>query len=615
MEEYWAELLTEFFGSKRAGALAITGEWGSGKTYLYKNLISKIVERSGRKCLYVSLYSYGVSGKTIDDFLIEELSGVKDIDDKSKSSAGALLTGLFTTITSDTKNSGVLSAAVMAVGGAVKKRIIDALEDYVLCFDDLDRLSSDNFLKAWSEINYFSEFKLRKVILLLDETKLPQGSVHASVYEKNIWRDVPIRMSPSEALDQSLELVSSNWLDEFESIRETHLLPVVEFFRIKNIRTISTSLEPLRRIFFYKTALGGDKKINAGRLKKLCQLVFIVFLYSKLNGKKSEEAKEALRSFCNGYYSRQLNVMRQSRQSAPLKEQDSFFQSLPSLDCSNVVNCEFVYDYVLADELDIDDLRRTLVIEAEKADLSDRPVCQIYERLLDRTSMDEPEYLEFFKETLDVISQPRPGVCHIKKLANIITEFSYDSRMGGTPVEFDELILLFQNSIEQWRKFVGVDGYHFEVGLDEFLYFRKEKSDSPEVDRLLGDLDSAARAFEAERAYLDHLKGWAEDENLMVLRELSCNFDMPLFKYIDLQELEKFLASSSGKTLANFNGLITRRFSIGGSVQVILHERETLEELQKMFRNGQGHGYRRVQFTVGFQAVEEALKHIRNIAG
>ncbi|QBR32952.1 hypothetical protein E3Z29_21735 [Pseudomonas sp. S150] len=308
VSSYWSEVLGEYFNSKRSGALAITGEWGSGKTHLFKNTIRKIIEGGGRKCLYVSLYSYGISGKGLDDFLIEELSGIKDVDDKSKNGAGALLTGLFTSITSDPKSAGVIGAAVMAVGGAVKKRIIDALEDYVLCFDDLDRLSESNFLKAWSEINYFSEFKSRKVIILLDETKIFHGSVHAAIYEKNIWRDVPIRMSCSDALKLSLEMVCADLAEELSAVVDTHLMPIVSFFDIKNVRTISTSLEFLKRIHLYKVSIGSEKIVNSHRLKMLYQVVFLASLTSKLRGKKTAEQKATLRSICNGYYDRQLYI-------------------------------------------------------------------------------------------------------------------------------------------------------------------------------------------------------------------------------------------------------------------------------------------------------------------
>jgi len=609
VDSYWSEVLGEYFNSKRTGALAITGEWGSGKTHLFKNTIRKIIEGGGRKCLYVSLYSYGISGKGLDDFLIEELSGIKDVDDKSKSGAGALLTGLFTSITSDPKSAGVIGAAVMAVGGAVKKRIIDALEGYVLCFDDLDRLSESNFLKAWSEINYFSEFKSRKVIMLLDETKILQGSVHAAIYEKNIWRDVPIRMSCSDALKLSVEIVCADLAEELSAIVETHLMPVVSFFDIKNVRTISTSLELLRRIHLYKVSIGSEEVVNSHFLKILYQVVFLASLTSKLRGKKTAEQRATLSSICNGYYDRQLYIAMQDRNSVILSDEDVFIQSLPSLICNGSSRNSFVLDYILFDKLEVDDLKRSLVVSEGYADYSNRPICKLYERLLARTEMSEVEYLAYFNEVIDAIQKPAPGICDIKNLATIIYEFSYDASMGGTPVSLDQLLGIFKESIVKWRELLGIDGYTFEVAGDEF-YVRQGTSCSAELDELLTEFDTAIRKYESEKDFIQRLSGWSNDKELKVLRELAGGFDMPLFKYIEIEELKSFLSLASGATLLKFNSIIRRRFSIGGSVLVILEERDVLLKLKLMFEGGTGFGFRRVQFSEGCQVVDAALKHI-----
>jgi len=42
-------------------ALLINGEWGCGKTYLWKNTITNFLEKKGKVCIYVSLN--GISNK------------------------------------------------------------------------------------------------------------------------------------------------------------------------------------------------------------------------------------------------------------------------------------------------------------------------------------------------------------------------------------------------------------------------------------------------------------------------------------------------------------------------------------------------------------------------
>jgi hypothetical protein len=613
-EDYWSEVVGEYLGSPRTGALAITGEWGSGKTHLYKNTIRSVIERSGRKCLYVSLYSYGVSGKSIDDFLIEELSGVKDVDDASKSGASSLLTGLFTSTISDTKNAGMIGSAVMAVGGAIKKRILDALDSYVLCFDDLDRLSPENFKKVWSEINYFSEFKSRKVILLLDETKLVHGSVHAPEYEKNIWRSVPIRMTPANALDQALELMSSEWSNELTNIKQTHLMPVVDFFNIKNIRTIWTSLELLRRLHLYQDSAGADEKIDRDKLAVLYQNVFLVSLTSVIRGRKTEEHKTTLRSLCGGYHRRKLHMMMKSNKDSSLSEEDKFIQSLPDFDCSNVIDFSFVYDYLMLDELDVEALTTALRVKRRSPkDFSNRPICQIYESLSDRSGLGEASYLAYVNSAVETIANPAPGVCNIKKLANIISEFMYDCKMGGMHETPAELESIFQAAVAKWHDVIGVDGYSFEDGAEDFFMFRQGNSDVPSLEDELLALDKAAKECEARARYLERLENWHVDEGLTVFQELANQYDMPLFKYISEADLESFLQNSNGKTLGRFNAVVSRRFAMGGAVSVIRYERDMLLKLQEMYSKATGYGPRRIQFNEGYKIVGAALENINNL--
>jgi len=610
--DYWTEVTGEFLQSKRTGALVVTGEWGSGKTHLFKNVITKAITRAGSKSLYVSLYSYGVSGKGLDDFLIEELSGIKDVDDKSKASVGTLLTGLFTGITSDPKNSGVMSAAVMAVGSAVKKRIIDSLDGYVLCFDDLDRLDNTNFSKAWAEINYYSEFKSRKVILLLDETRLSHGSVHSDAYEKNIWKDVPIKMTEGEALNQSLNMLSEDLAAELEKVKNSHLLPVVEALKIKNIRTIASSLDMLGRVLLYKDSLGGQGILNLNNVSLLYQIVFLASLVSKRRGKKTESQVETLRSICNGYYQRQLSIMMLSRQANPVVfgEEDLFIQSLPSLACNGATQFGFITDYILHSKLEIESLKNVLLIDENAVDLSDRPICSVYERLIERAELSENDYLTYFEDVLELVNNPRPGVCNISKVASLTSEFCYDAQRGGLPVDLEELSGVFEGAIAKWQALVGQEGYNFECGLDDYFFFRRGLSDTSSLDKALLEWNEVATEFELVSSFVESLQGWFCDPELSLLHERSNHYSMPLFKYLASEDVEAFFRGASGKTLSKLNAIIRSRFSVTGAVLVILDERDALVKLREKFAAEEGFGYRRVQCVEGVRVVEDAIKRI-----
>jgi len=180
---------------KTTGALLLTGDWGSGKTYHIKNKIFPLVEKETEFTpIIVSLYGEA------DRNIIAQKVLFSYFDSKGKNVN--LGTG---TIANNVKN---LANAVPIIKKFVdiEKLILGAGENIfkliphdklLICFDDIERMSDkiniDDFLGL---INDLTENKGCKVLLIANKAKIEDG-----IKEKTIEKTIHFTPNLSEIFD------------------------------------------------------------------------------------------------------------------------------------------------------------------------------------------------------------------------------------------------------------------------------------------------------------------------------------------------------------------------------------------------------------------------------
>ncbi|MDQ9169008.1 P-loop NTPase fold protein [Oxalobacteraceae bacterium R-40] len=138
-------------------AVMLSGSWGAGKTHFWKHRIIPIAEELGFKPVYVSLY------------------GIQAPEEVNRLIAYAMLPIL---------NKKFTKAAGFALGGVASffnvdlnkfkpEDFITAASKAVLCFDDLERISSTvNIEDVLGYINRFVEHQRIKTIIISNETEI-----------------------------------------------------------------------------------------------------------------------------------------------------------------------------------------------------------------------------------------------------------------------------------------------------------------------------------------------------------------------------------------------------------------------------------------------------------
>lgn len=248
------EKINDFLCSEEPQVIAITGNWGVGKTYAWNKTYAEF-EKGSKKYSYVSLTSISsvsdLKRALVSDMLAREYN-VPLKTKKVLSSVAQFIKNL---------NFHGLSLSMLDLSSFY-------LNDMVVCIDDMDRnkgnLSTRELLGFLTELK---EIKNCKIVLIFNDKKIDDvsRSEYNELKEKVIDISVPFELSPSEAAVMVFEVASEN----FEILKDFSTK-----LKITNIRI----LQRIRRLAEKVIELLAQDTPNALR-EALHSLV--LFLYSK----------------------------------------------------------------------------------------------------------------------------------------------------------------------------------------------------------------------------------------------------------------------------------------------------------------------------------------------
>ncbi|MFK3990045.1 P-loop NTPase fold protein [Psychrobacter sp. NPDC064578] len=213
--------LVNLIETEKPCAIALTGEWGVGKTHFWKEFYKK-----NHKDLGVSKYSYvSLFGVDSIDALKFEIALSTHATTQKKDYATGLKSifkkGLDAIDLPKIEGTGV----TLSLGkGLISSAITSIIGDTLICIDDIERLSKNLDIKdVMGLVNHLSLEKNCKVVVILHEGKADKDFIE---YKEKVFDEVL-------TLDNSLSIIK-------EIIINNELFPIYENFYqtmdIKNIR-------------------------------------------------------------------------------------------------------------------------------------------------------------------------------------------------------------------------------------------------------------------------------------------------------------------------------------------------------------------------------------------
>lgn len=289
--KYVYEAIVNHLKMKTTGALLLTGDWGSGKTYHVKNEIFPHIEKETDFIpLIVSLY--GVSNK--NDIAQKVLFSYFDKKGKDSNISTSNIA----------KNLQNFSDAIPFVKKYINiEKLITGTGDNIfrflphdkllICFDDLERISDkinvDDFLGI---VNELVENKGSKVLIIANWREVKGGETFK---EKTIEKTIYFTPDISTILDSIIETYTNedfkNYLKENKEFLLKTLNPKIENDtkelkkQFSNIRTIKFAIEHFKYPF---EIIYNEKNISDDLIKNQLKSVWLFILSISTEFRKSD---------------------------------------------------------------------------------------------------------------------------------------------------------------------------------------------------------------------------------------------------------------------------------------------------------------------------------------
>ncbi|WP_142785008.1 P-loop NTPase fold protein [Changchengzhania lutea] len=225
-------------------ALLISGKWGSGKTYLWKNVLEKKATELGFRPIYISLNGIE-SIKDAESLLFSSILPISDkLQNKEIKNTIKLLRNTANVV------GKIFARGTQLIDFTKGIKINLDVSKVVLCFDDLERCAVAPE-KILGLINEYTEHKNAKVIIFSAEEEINKESDYNRIKEKVIGRILNYTANYNELFNSYIKNITDTEFHEFLASKEKI---VIHFFRshnIENLRTFGFYLENLSQLYNY----------------------------------------------------------------------------------------------------------------------------------------------------------------------------------------------------------------------------------------------------------------------------------------------------------------------------------------------------------------------------
>ena len=544
-------------------ALLINGTWGSGKTYFWKNKLSKLCDEVNLKPIYVSLNGLNKI-ETLDYQLkIKLIPYLNKLDTKKASAIVRISKNIFNKLAEKYGNfnpEDVLKDVEID---------LNLFSNNVVCFDDLERCKIP-LSEVLGYVNDFVEHKRLKVLFLSDENKVISNNDenYDSIKEKVIGRILTYKNDLKGTLSLLLKKYEeiNNEFYLFLTQKEKLIYRYLTEFQEENLRNISFYLENIMKSYsVFKTHPDYIDEVL------YFSLVFTIeFKNGNLTSKDYNDYKgyDDINSSINTYNFSKPNLEEEN----PKDRLKLFHQKYIEKDLLRYNFYPSIYQFILTGYLDNDKLNS----ELQKRHPIEIPLeIRVYQKLLnhDFRSLSNTEFSELFEAVFEYAKNGKYSIYNYYQISLFFNFFS-DSKLIKITKEKIQKVLLAGISIAKERGEINDRSYY------SVFHFRKEnEGDIVIVDCIKNAHNLIKAKEEAEKT--NKLIIALSENNIdlieMIFREYQVQKE--LFQFLDPNHLFNALELIENETLTEFKYQLEMRYSSGNTKDFLSNDFEFLNEL------------------------------------
>ncbi|WP_034042194.1 P-loop NTPase fold protein [Wocania ichthyoenteri] len=535
-------------------ALMISGKWGSGKTYLWKNVLEKKAVEQTFRPVYISLNGIE-SVKEAESILFGSLLPIsKNLQSKGAKTA-------FKIIRNTANVAGkIFGRGTQLIDFAKGIKIDLDVSKVVLCFDDLERCAVEPE-RILGLINEYTEHKNAKVIIFSAEEEIDDESDYNRIKEKVVGRILNYTANYNELFNSYVENVADSNFSEFLASNEK---PIIHFFKnhnIQNLRTFGFYLENLNQLYkYYKD----ESETEVDRMLFFTALISNEFKNGELTITNLEDKKGIddfmlfidLDDVVNGMIGTPIKSKDVDGEEKSYSEKfiDKYLSSQNEKD--RYVFSNSIYEFVLTGYLDEDKLKHEINTRNGKSSSSKEE--NAYNTLMGYNfRVLENDELE--KAISEVLDYAEKGKYKMYSYQTIFSNLTFHIKIGSLDVTEEELITLLLKGLD-------ISKTNSEVNISEIshiMHFRK-KEDLNDIENKILELHNEKRNNEkynkANKIFevIDQELVEVDDFFNEVINSENC-----LFEFIDPNSFFNKMIGLKNKNLLVFSNALFDRYKKG----------------------------------------------------
>lgn len=555
----------EYLGDKTNYAILIDGSWGSGKTFFWKQELTKEIESSNLKPLYISLNGMS-STRDLESALIIKLLPLVDTSNKVFTPIKNLLSGA-----SKKYLGSSLDEIFKGIG-------IDSFDfsKHVICFDDLERCQI-SVKEVLGFINNFVEHKGLKTIILADEGNIDRqskGADYDSIKEKVIGRVFKYEANIDEVFKLLIQQESDSNFQKFLEQHSAYILDLLIECKLQNLRVLNYYLQGLKRLYRF------IEKEDDIYIKEVLLFSFCISCEFKNGSLKSADYKDHKQlDIVSLFYAKRYILKNSLGESESEKGYiDIFYEKYLSAREEDFRFYPSVYRYILTGFLEEIEFKKEICQRYPKEDKEQDIVFKsVFTH--EFRKLTEEEFGNYIAKAIEFVKDGVYEFYDYVQIADFLYFFGKNGMIQFGENDIEQLIICGLN-IAIKRK--NIDAHNME----SILHFPKE---NPKVAELVQLIHNYHKEIQKEifitqtKEFIDAVR--SNSNTLLDKKFDEYNLSRDLFQYLDAEILFESIQQTANGQLDRFTRALNRRYNSINIGKFLFEDYDCLSQLNDKIKH------------------------------